>query len=88
MHLVSSLPGSRLTEFSEQFASVALPTHIPHLYGPKLISRPADLSPGEYETLVHTYMPLLVFSPSGGLGDAEVQRWVNLYRALQKLWNA
>ncbi|KAJ7760154.1 hypothetical protein DFH07DRAFT_1023261 [Mycena maculata] len=48
---VSVLDKARRREYVQFFAELTLPTSFCEMYGPKIIGRPADLSPGEYAML-------------------------------------
>lgn len=64
-------------QFSQFFDGVESPSDWPQFYGPKVIARPADLSPGEYEMIPH------LLSVYYGPKDAENMRlWANLCRAI------
>jgi hypothetical protein len=88
MHAVATLPQNYLDTLAKQVGEITMPSHIQTVFGPKLISRPADLSPGEYETVMHVYMPMLAPTDCIGLDEAAKQRWLGLCVAQTNLWNA
>jgi hypothetical protein len=88
MHLVSTLSPSNLNALANKIGEIQMPSHVPRLFGPKVVARPRDLSPGEYETFMHAGMPLLALDKSIGLDEAGIGRWLHLYVAQEKLWNA
>ncbi|KAF7375691.1 MYND-type domain-containing protein [Mycena sanguinolenta] len=55
----SALDPGRRQKYEEWFAGMYLPMDFCEMYGPKIIGRPADLSPGEYAMLAQT-MPIWV----------------------------
>jgi hypothetical protein len=65
------------------------PSHMAAIYGPKVVARPADLSPGEYETIAQLLPMVLMevyMAKSGGGG--EMDRWMNLSTVYRTLWSA
>lgn len=73
---------------AESFSSIQLPSHLAPLYGPKIMSRPGDLSPGEYDTLAEV-APMIMAKPEKvGIDENERGRWIALAVAVKKLWNA
>ncbi|KAJ7440813.1 hypothetical protein B0H11DRAFT_2292742 [Mycena galericulata] len=56
---VSALDDARRLAYEQFFASMELPTSFCEMYGPKIVGRPADLSPGEYAMLAQV-MPIWV----------------------------
>lgn len=88
MDLVASVSSTGLEELAKSLDMVELPSHIPRVFGPKVISRPADLSPGEYENLGFATMIQMSMNPALGLGQVEIERWISLRLAHMKLWNA
>jgi hypothetical protein len=86
MDLVATLSSEKLDMLTKSLNEMQLPSHIPQLYGPKMVARPGDLSPGEYETLG---MILVAYS-FGALGINEVggqDRWISLALAMKTLFN-
>jgi hypothetical protein len=65
-----------------------LPSHLAPLYGPKIMSRPADLSPGEYDTFAEVAPAVMVEPEKVGMDESERGRWIALAVAVKKLWNA
>jgi hypothetical protein len=59
-HLSSKAEADKLIKF---FGECQLPSFWPQLFGPKIVSRPGELSPGEYET-IHLVLPLHYMSLS------------------------
>ncbi|KAJ7627367.1 hypothetical protein FB45DRAFT_1029714 [Roridomyces roridus] len=67
---VSKLDDAGLQDYLDFFANVTIPTSYCEMYGPnlKIVGRPADLSPGEYETipgLMPMYIPRLKMMEAG-----------------------
>ncbi|KAJ7672405.1 hypothetical protein DFH06DRAFT_1467869 [Mycena polygramma] len=58
---VATLDDAGRERYTEFFAGMRLPTSWCEMYGPKIVGRPADLSPGEYAMLAQTMM-IWVFS--------------------------
>ncbi|KAJ6488956.1 hypothetical protein C8R45DRAFT_827101 [Mycena sanguinolenta] len=58
---VSALDTEQRQKYEEWFAGMQLPMDFCEMYGPKIVGRPADLSPGEYAMLAQT-MPVWVMS--------------------------
>ncbi|KAJ7200012.1 hypothetical protein GGX14DRAFT_661037 [Mycena pura] len=56
---VSTLDDARRDEYEKFFAGMRLPPSWCEMYGPKIVGRPADLSPGEYAMLAEV-MPVWV----------------------------
>ncbi|KAJ7784416.1 hypothetical protein B0H16DRAFT_1296474 [Mycena metata] len=54
---VSTLDEAGRQEYEKFFAGMQFPPSWCEMYGPKIVARPADLSPGEYDMLV-TSMPI------------------------------
>ena len=88
MHLVVTLPEPNLKSLAKIINDIQLPSHIPPIFGPKLISRPADLSPDEYDTLILAVLPMLSLGDIVGLDTAGKERCMGLYVARKKLWDA
>jgi len=75
-HLSSQVEADALVEF---FAGCQLPSSFPQLFGPKIVARPGDLSPGEYGMIVKI-LPIR-YMPQSKEGEPEKQRsdrWMNL----------
>jgi len=75
-HLSSQAEADALVEF---FAGCQLPSSFPQLFGPKIVARPGDLSPGEYGMIVKI-LPIR-YMPQSKEGEPEKQRsdrWMNL----------
>lgn len=88
MHLVATLPAHNLKALANKAGDIQMPSHVPRVFGPKLVARPADLSPGEYDTLMRVCVPLLFLDDSIGLDEAEKEKWLRLCLARKELWNA
>ncbi|EFI28084.1 hypothetical protein CC1G_14111 [Coprinopsis cinerea okayama7 len=56
------------------------------MYGPKVVHKPADLSPGEYETVVDL-IPMFVEQDMEGELKEWGDRWLALSLARKMLWN-
>ncbi|KAJ7025378.1 hypothetical protein C8F04DRAFT_137923 [Mycena alexandri] len=56
---VSALDEARRQKYEKFFTTMEVPTSWCAIYGPKIVARPADLSPGEYDML-STVMPMWV----------------------------
>ncbi|RDB23906.1 hypothetical protein Hypma_009006 [Hypsizygus marmoreus] len=82
--LVASLSARTLLHFESRLAQVHLPSQVPRIYGPKVVARPGDLSPGEYQTLGHLYIAVLFDQKL----RVDFERWAALAGAIKKLWNA
>lgn len=67
---------------------MTLPSHLAPLYGPKIVSRPADLSPGEYDAFAEVAPAIMVEPEKVGMDENERGRWIGLAVGLRKLWNA
>ncbi|KAJ3565788.1 hypothetical protein NP233_g7414 [Leucocoprinus birnbaumii] len=87
--LVASHPNPQHRKLlADKLTSVTLPTHLAPLYGPKVMSRPADLSPGEYDTFAEIAPAVMVEPEKVGMDESERGRWIALAVAMKKLWNA
>jgi hypothetical protein len=65
------------------------PSHMAVIYGPKVVARPADLSPGEYETIAQLLpMVLMEVYMAKSAGGGEMDRWMNLSTVYRTLWSA
>ena len=83
MDLIATLPSEMLDMMVKRFNEVHLLSEMPQLYGPKMVARPGDLSPGEYEML-GTVLGLYAFE---GLEIGEKDRWTSLTLAMNTLFN-
>jgi hypothetical protein len=87
--LVASHPNPEHRKLiSDKLTSMTLPSHLAPLYGPKIMSRPADLSPGEYDAFAEVAPTAMVEPEKVGMDLNERGRWIALAVALKKLWNA
>ncbi|KAF9454317.1 hypothetical protein P691DRAFT_809871 [Macrolepiota fuliginosa MF-IS2] len=73
---------------SDKIGTIPLPPHLAPLYGPKIVSRPADLSPGEYDTFAEIAPTVMMEPEKVGMDENERGRWIGLAVGLRKLWNA
>jgi hypothetical protein len=87
MDLVARLQFNKraLARLEAALESVEFPPQFARLYGPKLISKPAELSPGEYEALCFAFVAA---SYTDNLGMTDKDQWDSLMVGLKKLWNA
>jgi hypothetical protein len=87
MDLVATMSPEQLDMLVKVFKEALLPSAMPQLYGPKMVARPGDLSPGEYEMLEQ----MLVAYSFGAFGFInEVggkDRWISLALAMKTLFN-
>ncbi|KXN87422.1 hypothetical protein AN958_08853 [Leucoagaricus sp. SymC.cos] len=87
--LVASHPNqAHRTLLADKMSETVLPPHLAPLYGPKIMSRPADLSPGEYDSFAEIAPAIMVEPEKVGMDESERGRWIALAVAMKKLWNA
>jgi hypothetical protein len=76
-------------QISAGVEGLVYPSHMAAIYGPKVVARPADLSPGEYETIAQLLsMVLMEVYMVKSAGGGEMDRWMNLSTVLRTLWSA
>lgn len=90
--LVTNLSSEGKDKLSRFLLGAQFPSGWPQPYGPKVVARPADLSPGEYEMLPQMIGVFAIGSDDSDLGDYDFDeerknRWVNLKIAMDGLWN-
>ncbi|KAJ7159059.1 hypothetical protein C8R43DRAFT_358549 [Mycena crocata] len=61
---ISTLDETDRKRYEEFFTSMELPMDCCEMYGPKIVGRPADLSPGEY-AMISQVMPMWIISQIG-----------------------
>ncbi|KAJ7240141.1 hypothetical protein B0H12DRAFT_57534 [Mycena haematopus] len=59
---ISGLDVAQRQEYENFLGEVTIPTSYCEMYGPKIVGRPADLSPGEYTMLAQVLMPMWISS--------------------------
>jgi hypothetical protein len=83
LHFVARRPSgatARLTRAIDTF-SRGISRH--PLHAAKILTRPADLSPGEYAALVHPMLTVVTECPDN---METMERWTALWTALDELW--
>jgi hypothetical protein len=92
LFLVNALADMSAAEQHQIAAGVeelVYPSHMAAIYGPKVVARAADLSPGEYETIAQLLpMVLMEVYMAKSAGGGEMDRWVNLSTVFRALWSA
>ena len=89
---VNDLVGELSSDAKETLAgyinTITMPSSHTKLYGPKIMGRPANLSPGEYVSLVAN-APLITMQEYGTCSFSKEcqERWRNLAAAILFLWD-
>lgn len=87
--LIASHPNpEHLQLLANKITSISLPLHLGALYGPKIVSRPAELSAGEYDAFAEVAPAIMAEPEKVGMDEFERGRWIALAVGLKKLWNA
>ncbi|KAE9407198.1 hypothetical protein BT96DRAFT_971424 [Gymnopus androsaceus JB14] len=84
------LSADEKTALGKAIDLMILPSSFPQLYAPKVLSRPADLSPGEYEMLL-TVFPMWTMADTtitASMSEDLKGAWLHLCVVQKKLWNA
>jgi hypothetical protein len=89
VHALAHMSAEERTEIGSNIQQAQYPSHMAAMYGPKIVSRPADLSPGEYETVAQLFpMVFVPFAFGNAALEPEIKRWESLSVMLRCLWNA
>jgi hypothetical protein len=84
MHFMARRPSGLTARLTHAVARVSQINSRHPLHVPKILTRPADLSPGEYAALIEPMMSIT----SEGAGDADaLEKWGALYTAHEELWD-
>lgn len=87
--IANVLTADEKTEFGKAMGLMILPSSFPQLYAPKVLSRPAELSPGEYEMIL-TVFPIWTMrndAITGSMSEDLKGAWLHLCVIQKKLWN-
>ncbi len=94
LQLVSGLSARARIVLAERINQAKIPAKWTRLFGPKIVARPGNLAPGEYEVFA-TLAPAFLFyrerdewDPIVMLSMEEKDFWVTLSEAFKELWDA
>lgn len=94
LQLISQLSTDERVALAERINRAKIPAKWTRLFGPKVVARPENLSPGEYEVFA-TLAPAFLLhgtrdelSPIAKLSMEDRGFWVTLSEAFKELWDA
>lgn len=94
LQLVSGLSVKERIALAERINQAKIPAKWTRLFGPKIVARPGNLAPGEYEVFA-TLAPAFLFygerdewCPIAKLSMEDKDFWVTLSEAFKELWDA
>ena len=87
MDLVAQLDDEALGIFASNLSKTQVPSGWPQLFGPKVVSRPGELSPGEYSMLMQMMPIWLIGGTLASLDETTKDQMMGLSVMNQKLWS-